>query len=139
MNVKNCVMPFEYVGTKFIARPQRPFKPHGLAIWGAPRGAVLEQALIGTSMQLVCSYSDIPCRFFSYGDSYEQIAKLVNEGKEPPAWCAWDIVHVGMNVQLYIALDGTPLGPSDGLEVIMWGRSVMVSGPCLSDDEEETE
>lgn len=129
-----CVMPFEFFHNRFVASSQRPFKPRGLAIWGAPNGAELRQALVGATMQLVASWGGIPCKFFSYGDSYEQIAKLVADGKEPPAWCAWDIVHVGMTVQLYIEHNGRALGPNDGVEVVMWGHSIThMGGPRLGD------
>jgi len=122
--VFEALLPFEWNPIKvFHAAPQRVFKPRGLAIWGAPPGAVVRQALIGINMQLVAAYGSIPCRFFSYGQSYEQIYTLLDKGVEPPAWGRWNVASPGQLIQLDIADEkGRAIGPDEGVEVCMWGH-----------------
>lgn len=133
----HTLLPFVYDSGKKIwsACPQRLFRPAGLALW-TPPGAAIEPVVIGCNAQAVCSYGLIPARFFGMGESFEQLCKKVKEGIEPPHWCDWDTVQPGQVVQITVLFpagvgtgDGYPpdyarrLGPSDGVEMVMWGHS----------------
>lgn len=120
---RRCLLGFEWKGELgFVASVQRPFQPRGLAIWGAPPGAVVQQALVGNDLQLVASFGDVPARFFAMGDSYEQIAKLLDQGKEPPAWCDWDVAHPGMFIRVRLCASGkSQVALYEGIELAMWG------------------
>lgn len=113
---------FTFDGGFFVGEPYRPFVPHGLAIWGAPAGARLIQALIKCDQQVSMSHAPVPARFFAFGDSYEQIAKLLDEGKEPPTWADWDVIELGSRVRITLeSVDNKLLTPADGIELVMWG------------------
>jgi|SRR5882672_1916726 len=118
-----CLLPFEFkekVG--FEAQTQRPFRPSGVAIWGAPAGATV-LFFSGVNVEGLAAYGEVPARFFAMGDSFEQISKLLDAGKEPPAWITWNAVAPGgvVRVQVRNHDHGSILGPSDGIEVAMWG------------------
>jgi hypothetical protein len=121
-----ALLPFQWYGRGFIARPQRPFKPKGLVIWDAPKGAEFYQGVINNELQLLVGIGGIPARFFAYGDSYEQIAAKLDAGLAPPAWGTWCTIDVGQEVRIEIGLPGAErcLGPDDGVSIAMWGLSV---------------
>lgn len=119
-----AMLPFRYCYSAFEAEPQRPFRPKGLVIWDAPKGAEFRQAIIGNRIQLVASCGGIPARFFAYGDSYEQIVAKLDAGLQPPAWGTWDTVQVGHRVVIEITLDGNPIGPENGVSLAMWGFAI---------------
>jgi hypothetical protein len=49
------------------------------------------------------------------------IAKLIDEGKEPPNWVDWSPVYVGNRVQVTIAdVEGIAFPRA---QVVMWGLS----------------
>lgn len=111
--------PFVGESPVFEAVPQRLFRPQGLIVWGAPAGATL-RVYIGINLEGAVSWSGIPARFFAMGDSFEQIAKLLDAGKEPPAWIEWPDVQVGHRAA--IAFDNCPQDAP--IELCMWGRTV---------------
>lgn len=113
-------------GLYFESQTVRPFKPSGLLVWGAPDGALLRQSYIGNDEQVLQSYDAAPVRFFSTGKSYEQIAKMLDEGAEPPEWVDWKPVVPGDIVRIRIeSAEGKCLGPKDGLEICMWGLALV--------------
>jgi hypothetical protein len=104
----------------YYGEPQRMFLPRGLAVWGAPAGAMVAASTIGMQLQIVCSYGPVPVRFFSLGDSYEQIAIKLDAGAEPPAWCDWDPITPGHAARFeFVDLEGKPL--LTPLELAFWG------------------
>lgn len=116
------VLGFDFNGSDFQSQPQRPFKPRGLMIWGAPDGAVVDQATVGQCLQVLQSVDGVPAKFFGFGKNYADLAKMVDAGVEPPAWCDWDTAFVGSVVRIRIRdRNGKPLGPKDGIELCMWG------------------
>jgi len=117
---------FHFDGDSWWGETQRAFYPRGLAIWNCPPGAVLEIATIGCDMQVMMSHDAVPARFFGFGDSFEQIAKLVEEGKDPPAWCSWKAFTPGERVRIALraGVKGEYLGPDHGVELVMWGFCV---------------
>jgi hypothetical protein len=127
MHERRCILPITYDqrGGLWWGDPQEPFRPSGLAIWGAPARATVTQCLIGPQLQLVCAFGAVPAKFFAQADSYAQLAKLVELGKEPPAWCAWDPIAPGVRLRLELkASNGLLLGPGDGIECCCWGTAV---------------
>ncbi len=113
---------FEWAGFRFQAQPQMLFKPTGLVIYGAPQDAVFEYAQVGNQQELLVSFGKFPARFFNLDKSFEQIAKDLEQGLEPPAWGDWDTCQMGMNIRVTIsAKDGSPLGPDQGVSIGMWG------------------
>ncbi len=126
VRLRRALCGFEFAkGCGFTSFPQREFKPLGLAIWGAPPLATMQQALIGSTNQVLVSYSGVPARFFAMGDSYEQIAKLMDEGKEPPGWCDWDVIELGQRAAVMVrSREGDMLGPDDGVEICFWGTAI---------------
>jgi len=125
--IGRALLGFRCVGDVWRAEPQRPFYPCGLMIFGdVPAGAMLELAVIGQQMQVMVSSTPVPAKFFSTWRSYEQLAKAVDEGLEPPGWCTWDIVHVGYRVEIRLGTrEGKPLDSSDGVDVAMWGETIL--------------
>jgi hypothetical protein len=118
---RRCLLAMKFKPEQgWIASPDRPFIPHGLAIWNTPPGSVVACALIASNLQITCSWGPVPARFFAFGDSYEQIAKKLDEGCEPPTWCDWDPIQPGANVRLDIRnAEDIELGPP--AEVVFWG------------------
>lgn len=105
------------------AYPQLPFKPRGLLIWGLTGGETVS-AQIAMNHQLAVSSASIPARFFAQGDSFEQVAKLIEQGKETLNWCDWDRVLPGCVARLYLlSRTREPLGPAHGIELVMWGET----------------
>jgi len=125
---RRLLLPFTWKGQRFNAEPQRPFRPRGLVIWGAPPGATVH-CWIGIHLEIVAAWGDVPARFFASGDNFEQIAKQLEAGKEPPAWVDWHDIRPGVIVQLEVRsrtnvakrTGDLPLGPDDGIELVMWG------------------
>jgi hypothetical protein len=118
-----CVMGFHFhEGWAFTSMPQRRFVPKGLAIWGAPPGAMVEHIQVRQETPEV-SGAPFPARFFASGDSYQQIAKLIDQGKEPPNWITWPEMLPGMRAVIILRnRDGQLLTPADGIELCMWGE-----------------
>lgn len=123
--VMRALLGFEFIAGEFVSQPQRPFRPRGLIIWGAPNGATVEQCIIGTQLQIQVSVPPVPAKFFAMGKSYEDVAKMLEQGIEPPGWCTWDAVQLGQIVRLTVrdAHHGT-LGPNNGIELVMWGHAL---------------
>jgi hypothetical protein len=129
--LENVLLGFTWTGSFFMAMPQRSFRPHGLAIWGAPPGAMVEQLVVMQDhVQVSCE--PIPARFFAMGDSYAQLGKLIDEGKEPPNWVTWPMCLPGCSIRVGIRTSAVmdhgsgfalSLGPADGIEICMWGQS----------------
>jgi hypothetical protein len=123
-NVGNCLralLPFRWseYESAWIALPQRLFRPMGLMIWDAPLTASVRAAVIGTDIQLVAAFGDIPARWFAFGDSYSQIKEKMAGGLEPPAWGDWDAVNLGSRVRIELVQDdGKPVKEA---RLIMWG------------------
>ncbi|SRR6266404_2943548 len=118
-----CLLPFDFIEkVGFQAQLQRPFRPSGVAIWGAPAGATV-MFFSGVDVVGLASYGEVPARFFAMGDSFEQISKLLDEGKEPPAWVTWRALPPGgvIRAQVRDHDHGSIIGPRDGIEIAMWG------------------
>lgn len=105
----------------FVADVQKPFKPKGLMIWGVGAGDVVRIATIGRDHQLSVSFGDLPARWFSTWQSFADIAKAVDEGKEPPGWGEWSFVQPGLQIRILLSHPdpGRVFGPS--VELLMWG------------------
>jgi hypothetical protein len=122
-DVVRLLLPFEFVpGQGFHANVQRPFRPKGIAIWGAPPGASV-LFFVGVNIEGLASYGQVPAKFFAMGDNFEQIAKLLEAGKEPAAWITWPALDPGtiVRVRIHARGHGDPLGEKDGIELGMWG------------------
>src|SRR5713101_3865306 len=99
------ILGFDFIEKSgFHAQPMWPFRPRGALIWGAPPGAHVE-FFKGVDLQAMASFGHAPARFFATADSFAQVAKMLEEGKEPPAWCTWDVADVGtiFRVRIYDA------------------------------------
>src|SRR5262245_26534383 len=95
-DVKRAVCGFDYKPDLRLwqAQPLQPFRPLGLMIWDAPIGALLSQAKVSINEQVLVSWQPVPAHFFSMGRSYEEVARLLEEGIEPPSWCQFDTCTV---------------------------------------------
>lgn len=98
------------------------FKPRGLMIWDAPAGAVVEHCLIGINLEIVATIGPVPARWFSMQQSYDQIAKALDEGAEPPGWNDWRAIDVGQAIRLSIWANGAKVGPDSGMQLVLWGE-----------------
>ncbi len=86
-------------------------------------------------MQAIASFGHCPARFFATADSFAQVAKMVDDGKEPPAWVTWRACELGSVVRVHIVdanfgADGRAgriLGPKDGIELAMWGEASVLA------------
>jgi hypothetical protein len=123
------LLSFQYDHGCFQATTYRPFLPRGVIIWGAPPGATVE-FFVGTDLNAV-ALGGAPARFFSMAENFAQLAKMLDEGKEPPAWVTWKAVDPGVMVRVYVRAaspryeGGAALGPEDGIELAMWGTSLV--------------
>lgn len=126
-----ALLPFRYKPEckgLWQAWAQRPFNPRGLLIWGVEAGDEVTHVIISGTAQLLASWGPLPARWFAMGDSYEQIAKMMEAGKEPPKWGTWTTVEPAMSVQLQLANPHDPareLGPP-AVEVVMWGHAMVI-------------
>lgn len=121
---KRGVLGFGFAEGQFIATPDRAFKPRGLIIWGAPPGALVKMALLDQREQVLRSADGIPARFFASGESFDEIAKQIEAGKEPPAWVDFDLIEPWSMLRVVVALpQGLGLGEADGLQLALWGYS----------------
>ena len=121
-----ALLPFVWSDGAFYGRPQRPFRPKGLIIWGAPRGSTV-YAFIGCNVEGVVSYSGIPAKWFASGESYQQIRAKLEAGIEVPDWMTWDTCDVGIDIRIELrdaADSARTLGPADGIELLQWGESI---------------
>lgn len=109
--------------TSFVGEPLRPFKPRGLLLWGELRGVGLTMAVHNYHHLVKVSFEPVPARFFATGDSYEQIAKKMDAGAEPPAWVDWNAVAPGEYIRLYF--DGLSSALAS-VELCMWGDAASI-------------
>ncbi len=99
-------------------RPQKPFLPRGLMLWGVA-GRNLQAMLVGRNNELVASFGLVPAEWFMTSQSFEQVVKAHAEGVEPGrGWGHWSTAHPGMLVRLVFdqPVDG-------GVRALMWGWS----------------
>lgn len=122
-----CVLPFEWISPSFIAYLQRPFKPVGLALWGAH----LAQASIcvmqlGNLLDGVVARGPVPAQFFALlqGQSYQHLVEMVKGDRAPNSWINFRALEPGMRVRIDVTRNGKPIGPDDGVELAMWGETV---------------
>lgn len=120
-----CILPFDWIGGQWLAVPQVPFRARGLMIWGAPAGSVVD-VYIGTELQAVAAWGGIPAKWFAFGDSFEQLGKLIAEGKEPPAWCEFKAAEPGIRVAVHVHSheNRQGFGPLQGVQLCMWGEGI---------------
>lgn len=100
---------------------QLPFKPRGLLIWDAPPRTLVSQVIIGIGLEVVSTIGPVPARWFMSGESYEQIAKKIDDGAEPPAWVDWSPMGVGQQLRVMLEFDGRPLADSEA-QLVIWGE-----------------
>jgi hypothetical protein len=123
--LRGALLGFDFAGQYFEARPYKPFRPRGLLIWGAPPLAVIDFAQIDSQEQVKAGYSGVPARFFSTGESFEQIAKQLDEGKEPPCWVSWEAINPTGSCRVFVRDPlGVALGPAQGIELVFWGLAL---------------
>lgn len=117
-----ALLGFRFEGERFIATPQRLFRPRGLMLWEVPPRAMLEQCLVGMNHQILVSCDPVPAQFFTMGQSFEQIQKLLKEGVEPVAWSYFDTIPIGCTARVVVRDKNGEL-VRDCL-VGMWGYTV---------------
>lgn len=104
----------------YSTEPQVIFKPKGLMIWGAPDDAEVMHVKIGRSPQLTATWGPIPARWFSTFQSYEEVAKAIEEGKMPAGFGHFDVIQRGMTVEVHIQ-SKEKLPPT---KILMWGLGI---------------
>ncbi len=112
---------FKWNGDHFRAQPDQSFMPKGLMIWDAPEGAWLTQTLISNQMQILASWDPVPVRFFTSAWSFEQIAKQLETGIEPPTWCEFDSCDIGNTIRVFLTDGNRQPILSEKTAVAMWG------------------
>lgn len=105
----------------YWAQPQVHFKPKGIMIWGVPEDGDVTHIWIGKRLQVVATLGPIPAKWFSMAQSYEQIAKALEDGVEPPSWPDFDVVMVAQEVRVHIF---TRLKLDDRAKIVMWGLGI---------------
>jgi len=125
---RRCLCAFDApttIGAPWTARPQLPFNPRGLVIYGAPLDARLHAVMIGRDYQIGITSSPIPVRWFMEGKTFAEIVKLLDEGKELPSWADWSRCPVGAEIRITLTTrDGIPLS-AEGVDVLMWGVAMV--------------
>jgi len=122
MLVVRVLLPFKPNGPggAFIAKTQMPFRPEGLAIWGAD----LAQASV---TKIFASLGPVPAQFFALkpGQGYQDLVEMIEADNPPHGWVDFGTVLPGVYVQIEVTRDGKILGPADGVELAMWGKSLL--------------
>ncbi len=104
---------------QFRALPQMSFKPRGLMLWNIEPGTMLRQCVISLQEQVLVSTDPVPAQFFTMAQSYEQVAKAIEQGSEPPSWCDFQAVQPGCSITLEFT--GNRI---DHIQAAMWGEAV---------------
>lgn len=123
--LREGICTFRRTGHVFEAMPQRTFRPRGLMVWGAPLKALVRAIVCRDSPAV--TYEAIPARWFSMQQSFEQLAKALDEGKEPASWGDWNTVRPGMQIRIELLMtDVMPIDSEQAEEVqlLMWGHAV---------------
>lgn len=113
-----CLLPFEAAGTVLVAHTQRVFKPVGLMLFG-PRD-VLERLNVlatqaGRDEQLIWSSASVPALWWSTQQSFAEVVKALDEGKQAASWGSWDVVVPGIVIRLHFD------GDASAVRAVMWG------------------
>jgi hypothetical protein len=129
VRVVRVLLPFEPDGPggSFLAKPQMPFRPDGLAIWGAELAqASVTKIFNGNTIEGVAALGPVPAQFFALkpGQGYQELAELVEAGEPPKSWIDFGTCRHGCYLQIEVTRAGKVLGPADGIEIAMWGRSL---------------
>lgn len=96
------------------------FRPMGLMLWDCPPRTWMKQTLLGNRLQTLASWDPVPAELFMMAQSFEQIAKHIEEGIEPPTWPDFDSAHIGNLIRVELVDDdGKTVGPP--VRVAMWG------------------
>ena len=119
------LLPLHYIGNGvWTQTAQMPFKPRGLMIWDAPPRTTVAHVVIGIGLEMVSSLGPVPARWFMMADSYEQIAKQLDAGKEPPGWNDWSQLEVGQAIRVTLELEKKPLDES-AAQLVFWGEELV--------------
>ncbi|HXJ69862.1 MAG TPA: hypothetical protein VNM39_13210 [Verrucomicrobiae bacterium] len=121
-----ALLPFDWTGWCFIAKTAVPFRPTGLALWGASLAqAYVSMIRIGNTIEGITAIGRLPAQFFALrsGEGYQQLHDRIERGEEPHGWAEFSTVIPGVLVQIEVERDGKPIGPADGVELAMWGES----------------
>ncbi|HEY2405571.1 MAG TPA: hypothetical protein VGI10_06200 [Polyangiaceae bacterium] len=126
VSVVRALLPLEWAGPCFMGKTQVPFKPDGLAIWGAELAKVSVQCIRnGNTIDAITAIGPIPAQFFSLlpGQGFQQLAEMMERDEAPHGWAEFGTIVPGVFLQIEVTRDGKPIGPADGVEMAMWGRS----------------
>lgn len=114
---RHGLLPFSREDTLTLkAETQRLFRPRGLMLWDVGL-TTIRVMLIGTNLEQVCALNSVPARWFTMADSFAQVAKLVDEGKEPPGWGDWSIIYPGVIARLHF-----DTAPPPEAQALFWGE-----------------
>lgn len=126
-HVVRALLPFEWRGDAFQAATQMAFKPVGLALWGAQLAqASVERIQMGNRIEGVTALGPVPAQFFALlqGQSYQHLVKMCEDDALPPFWVDFGAVEPGIAIKIEVTRNGRNIGPSDGVELAMWGLTV---------------
>ncbi len=120
-----ALCPFEHYDDRrpdvLRAHVQRPFRPVGLMLWDLPHGALV-WPIVGSGLELVVAFGAVPARWFASCESFEAVAKMLDQGKQPPSWGRWNVVTPGQFIELRFTLsDGKPVNVFQS-QALMWGH-----------------
>lgn len=108
----------QYSDYVLTGRPQKPFLPRGLMLWGVA-GMNLRAALVSVHDTINIGCGLVPAEWFATSQSFEQVLKAHAEGNGPGrGWGHWPTVHPGQMVRL---LFDRPL--SGSVRALMWGHT----------------
>lgn len=104
----------------FIAPCHVPFLPLGLAFWGATKDTYVNEVRIGNMSAAKASSDRIPARFFETGLSFEELARLAEQGElegylHDRQCLMMQEAYVGNTVRVEVE------GPFETF--VMWGRT----------------
>jgi hypothetical protein len=125
--VRRVLLPFEWSPSgSFHARTQMPFRPDGLALWGAELAqASVQRIQSGNMIEAMAAIGPVPAQFFALlpGQGWNELVKLIAADEPPAGWADFGTMEPGQVVQIEVTRDGRRIGPSDGVELAMWGRA----------------
>ncbi|HEY2404616.1 MAG TPA: hypothetical protein VGI10_01365 [Polyangiaceae bacterium] len=124
--VRRALLPFEWCGPYFRGSTQVPFKPDGLALWGAELARASVQVIRnGNTIEGITAIGPLPAQFFSLlpGQGFQQLHEMIERDEAPHGWAEFSTMIPGVDMWIEVVRDGKPIGPADGVELAMWGRS----------------
>ena len=117
ITAESRVLPLTCPGQRWFGRPDRPMRPEGLLIYGAPERAMVKVWIAGQP-QLSLAHEGLPARLFAATSEAVAIARQLF-----PDWATVETA-IGFELELRDR-EAKLLCPDDGCEVVLYGKAFL--------------